>query len=34
LNHQGARASAHIERVLTFVDEEFAGCHVLTFKLE
>ena len=34
LNHQGASSSAHIERVLTIVDEEFAGCHELAFKLE
>ena len=33
LNHQGASSSAHIERVLTIVDEEFAGCHELAFKL-
>jgi len=33
LNHQGASSSAHIERVLTFVDEEFARYHELAFKL-
>jgi hypothetical protein len=33
LNHHRAGASANIELVLTIVDEEFAGCHVLTFKL-
>jgi len=34
LNHQGTSSSANIELVLTIVDEEFARCHELTFKLE
>jgi hypothetical protein len=34
LNHQCAGSSANIEVVVTFVDEEFAGCHELAFKLD
>jgi hypothetical protein len=34
LNHQGAGSSVNIEFVLTFVNEEFARCHELAFKLE